>query len=449
MTEEISTNTHYKGRVAAFLSGQAFSIFGTMLVQYAIIFHLTLVYQSGVISMITTLCAILPQIIVSVFAGAVADRWNRKMLIIFADTMTAVATLALAIIFISGYQELWLLFTVMIVRSIGSGIQSPAVTAFIPQITPKEKLLKINGINGSIQSLAMLVSPVLAAAVLAVFSIEIIFFIDVVTAIAAVLITFFIRAPKLVREDSGVSYFKDIKNGIKYIIKEKPLLSFMVVWALFMFLLTPVMILPSLYIARVFGNAEWRLALNEVLFAVGALISGILMSTWGGFKSKLKTLVIGCMIFSVFTLLLGLGQNTFTLVLGKPVFGGEFFFVLFVVLMFCLGVGMPFVNVPGMTLIQQYVEPQLHGRVFSLMQIISTAAVPLGSLIYGPIADAVNIEYIFMAVGVLLVLLSLWIAKSKRIKTFEAKSIENGLKVTAQPTTEEKPTESGIDSLTI
>ena len=177
---------NWKKKTAMFLSSQSLSLFGSMLVQYAIIWHITLVTQSGAILTVATIAGFLPQIAISLFAGVWADRYPRKFLIIASDLLTAASTLVLAGFFLMGYRELWLIILVSAIRSIGAGIQGPAVNALLPQIVPTERLIKVNSINGTLQPFIMIVTPVLSGALLSISRLEAIFFIDVVTALLAV-----------------------------------------------------------------------------------------------------------------------------------------------------------------------------------------------------------------------------------------------------------------------
>ena len=142
---------HWRQKAGWFLSSQAVSLFGSSITQFAIVWYVTLSTSSGVMIMLSSLCSFLPQILISLFAGVWADRHNRKYL-----TMTSGAA--------------------------GTGVQMPAVTAIIPQIVPQEKLMRINGLNSTIQSMTMLVSPAVSGAVLSIAGLEAAFFIDVVTA---------------------------------------------------------------------------------------------------------------------------------------------------------------------------------------------------------------------------------------------------------------------------
>lgn len=165
----------WKKNIILFLGSQTISLFGSSLVQYAIMWYITLNTQSGVMMTISTVCGFVPTFILSPIAGVWADRYNRKMLIILSDSLIAFSTLILAILFLIGYDELWLLFVMSAVRAIGTGIQTPAVGAILPQLVPEDKLTKVNGTNGSIQALVMLVSPMVSGALLTMASIETLF----------------------------------------------------------------------------------------------------------------------------------------------------------------------------------------------------------------------------------------------------------------------------------
>ena len=122
-------NQSWKNTAARFLTAQTISLFGSSLVQYAIVWYITLSTSSGRMLTISTVCGFAPQIAISLFAGVWIDRYDRKSLIMLSDTIIALSTLILAIAFFSGHRNIWLLFTVLMVRSAGTGIQTPAVNA--------------------------------------------------------------------------------------------------------------------------------------------------------------------------------------------------------------------------------------------------------------------------------------------------------------------------------
>lgn len=267
----------WKKNITLFLGSQTISLFGSSLVQYAIMWYITLNTESGVMMTISIVCGFVPTFILSPIAGVWADRYNRKILIILSDSLIAISTLVLAILFLIGYDELWLLFVMSAVRAIGTGIQTPAVGAILPQLVPEDKLTKVNGTNGSIQALVMLVSPMVSGALLTMASIETIFFIDVITAAIAIFtLLAFLKIPAHAKalQKQTTSYFTDLQEGFSYIRNHDFLKKFFMFFAFFFVLAAPVAFLTPLQVTRSFGNDVWRLTAIEITFAIGMMLGG-------------------------------------------------------------------------------------------------------------------------------------------------------------------------------
>jgi len=393
-------NEQWKRNIILFLSSQTLSLFGSMLVQYAIMWYITLTTESGVMMTISIVCGFLPAFFLSPFAGVWADRYNRKMLIIFADSMIAISTLILAILFFLGYDSLVLLFVMSAIRAIGAGIQTPAVGAILPQIVPEEQLTKVNGTNGSIQAFVMLLSPMLAGALLSVASIEVIFLIDVVTAAIAVFtLLVFLKIPLHAKASQAqtTSYLSDLKLGYTYIKNHEFLKKFFVFFAFFFVLVAPAAFLTPLQVARTFGNAVWRLTAIEIAFALGMIAGGIIIASWGGFKNKMHTMTLATLMMAVCTVAFGV----------VPVFWA------YLIFMGIVGISMPIFNTPSMVLLQEKVEGDYLGRVFGVLGMISSSMMPLGMLIFGPLADVVKIEWLLIGTGILLFIQGFFLMGSK------------------------------------
>ena len=394
--------SNWKRKTTLFLLGQAVSLFGSSLVQFAIIWHITLTTRSGIMITVATICGFLPQILISLFAGVWADRFNRKFLIICSDSLIALSTLILAIFFLIGYDSLGLLFVISGVRSLSTGVQTPAINALVPQIVPEDKLIKINGINGSVQSLIMLLSPALSGALMTLSTLPVIFFIDVGTAFIGVSILLTISVPthKKAEEKQNRSYIKDLSEGLNYVRKSAFIKSLLVFYSLFSFLIVPAAFLSPLMVARSFGEEVWRLTANEMTFFGGSIIGGFIIASWGGFKNKIYTVGFSCIGFGVMTVLLGVSKV----------------FIIYLIMMFITGIFMPIFNSPAITLIQEKVEQDMQGRIFSLVQIVSTSVMPLGMLIFGPAADVFKIELMLDITGVLMCVTGVWVFYNRDFK---------------------------------
>lgn len=155
----------WKKNISLFLASQSVSLFGSSLVQYAIIWYITLTTQSGIMMTISTVCGFLPQLLISSFGGVWADRYNKKHIIVISDSAIAISTLIVAILFITGVESIWILFIALAIRSFGAGVQTPTVNAIVPNIVPQEKLMKVNGINTTIQSIILILSPAAARSI--------------------------------------------------------------------------------------------------------------------------------------------------------------------------------------------------------------------------------------------------------------------------------------------
>ena len=399
-TTNEQVNEKWKKNIILFLSGQTISLFGSSLVQYAIMWYITLTTQSGVMMTISIVCGFLPTFILSPIAGVWADRYNRKMLIILSDTLVAISTLILAIVFLMGYDSLWLLFVVSAVRAVGTGIQTPAVGAILPQIVPEEMLTKVNGINGSIQAFIMIASPAISGVMYAKASIESIFFVDVITAAIAIFILLvFLDIPLHAKamQKQTTSYFSDLKQGFTYIKNHQFVKQFFVFYAFFFILIAPAAFLTPLLVARSFGEEVWRLTANEIAFALGMILGGGLIALWGGFKNKIYTMALATLVMGGCTFVLGI----------IPVFE------IYLIFMGLIGITMPFFNTPSTVLLQEKVEVDFLGRVFDVLVMISTSMMPLGMLIFGPISDIIKIEWLLILTGVLLFILAFFLIGSK------------------------------------
>ncbi|MEG2751445.1 MAG: MFS transporter [Anaerorhabdus sp.] len=392
---------NWKKNIVRFLSAQTISLFGSSLVQYAIIWYVTLSTSSGIMLTISTLCGFLPQICIAVFAGTWIDKYNRKKLIMLSDSVIALATLGLALLFLSGNKNIWVLFLVLIIRSAGAGIQTPAVNAMLPQIVPQENLMKVNGIMSTCNSIMMFLSPAVSGTILSVFSLEVTLFIDVITAIIGVSITAFVKVGQLIKNNTeDKTMIQNMKEGFRFVKNNKFVLNLLIFQMVSMFMISPSAFLTPLMISRRFGEEVWRLTMSEMTYSLGMVIGGILITTWGGFKNRLNTaLVAGAMYGFV---MIGLGIS--------PVF------IIYLICNTLIGITAPCYNTPITVTIQEKVDLDMQGRVFSFMQITTSCMLPIGMMVYGPLADVVPVETILIIAGILVITAAAIFHFSKALK---------------------------------
>jgi MFS transporter, DHA3 family, macrolide efflux protein len=400
---------NWKKLVATFMISQTVSLMGSMLVMYSIMWYITLRTQSGVMMTIMVLCTFVPSILLTPFAGVWADKLNRKKLMIIADLVIAGVTLLIAILYFMGIRDLWIIFVVSVIRSFGQAVHQPAVSSVYPQIVPKENLLKIQGISQGIQSSSMILMPLLAGLLLALSSIEYIFFIDVITAIIAVIILVgFVRLPKHDAEDNNekIQYFVDIKEGLKYAFSHPLIFNILMFGFLFMFMVAAPAFLSYLQVARVFGAEAWRLSVLETVFGLGMLGGSVIISIWGGYKNRLITYFVSYILIGIGTVGLGLPFN-FWVYIGFWAFIGFF-----------ISLSSPIL----VALIQEKVDPVFIGRVFSVFGLISTVSMPLGMILFGPLSDTIDVSLIILISGLMMIIIAIF-------PLFKKKLMEQGMKI--------------------
>lgn len=385
--------TNWKRNAAFFIAGQFLSMFGSMMVQHAITWHITLREQSGSVMAVFTCIALLPMVFISPFAGIWADRYNRKYLVNIADGAIALVTLAVAVLYLSGVQSIWILLAAVMARSIGQGVQQPASSALIPQIVPEEHLTRFNGLQSTAQSITMFAAPMAGGALLTFLPIAYIFFIDVATAAIGIAVVFFcvkVSGPSVAKErgTGAKAYIHEMREALRFIGGAAWLKTLFIAFSLFGVLASPAAMLTPLQVTRAFGTDVWRLTAIEIVFSVGMAAGGILTAAWGGFKNKAHTMVFAWLLFGAATVLFGVIPD---------------FRVYLVVMLFC-GCTIPLFNTPSMTIMQTKIPAEIMGRVFSAVMVFNGLAMPLGMALFGPLADAVKIEWLLIVTGILLVI---------------------------------------------
>ena len=384
----------WKRQIVLFLTSQSLSMLGSMLVQYALMWHLTLTTKSGEVMTLAVIVGFVPMFFISPIGGVLADRLPKRLLIAAADALAAVSTLVLFIAAMLGHFGLTIILVAMALRAVGQAIQGPAVGAILPDIVPEAHLLRINGYNGSIQSGIGLISPLMAGGLLAVMPIQWVLLIDVVTAALAIFVMLsLVKIPSQPADPDAdpTSPFRDMVDGVRYVARHTFVARLYWYFAITFFLAAPVSFLTPLQVTRNYATSEadgvFYLAAIEMVFFVGMMLGGILIGQWGGFRRKAVTVSLAMVMMGLGTILMGVLQP----------------FWSYAIWMFLIGLFMPAMSAPTMTLLQVKVDPKYLGRVMSVMTMISTGAMPLGMLVFGPLADRTAIEVILLGTGAAIV----------------------------------------------
>jgi MFS transporter, DHA3 family, macrolide efflux protein len=381
--------------------GQAFSMLGSHLVGFAFVWYLTETTGSATILAIGTLVQILPQVVISPIAGALVDRWNRKMVMIVFDSITALFTLLVAILFLLESAQIWHIYLVMFVRSSCGQFQWAALSASTTLMVPKKQLSRVAGANQTLNGVMNILGPALGALLIALLPMQGVLLIDVSTALLAVIPLLFFSIPQPIRNGSenttkitpDTSLWQDLAEGWKYVISWHSLLAIIVVAMLVNFLITPAFSLLPLVVTEHFGMGAYELGFINSAFGVGVIVGGLVLSAWGGFKNRILTSLVALTISGTAVLAVGIAPSNM--------------YLLAVAGMALFGFLNPLVNGPLMAVMQAKVEPELQGRVFTLLNAGAGLASPLGLIIAGPVADATNNQLWFILGGIATILTGL------------------------------------------
>lgn len=391
------TQSTWKRKSILFLISQCITLFGSSIVQMAVMWYVTLETTSGAWVAAFSVCACVPQFLLSFVGGVWADKHSRKKLILVADGTIAAVTFLMFLLIPHISSNTGVLVGLLImsaIRSFGAGIQTPAVNAVIPQIVPTEHLMRYNGFNATMQSIVNFAAPVAAGAVLSVSSLHMALLIDVATAVVGVGVLSCIWIPKEINTNENGSFLADMKAGITYSFSHKLLGRLLLVYGIFIFLCVPAGFMTALLVSRVYGDTYWYLTAVELVGFIGMTGGGILMGTWGGFKNRVTTLSVGLGVFGVLAIGMGLSRN----------------FILYLVLSLLYGIAITMVQTATMTLIQEQAEPSLQGRIFGLMGSMYSGFLPVGMLIFGPLADMIPLQGIMIGTGVGLFVVALYVS---------------------------------------
>lgn len=405
-----SENRNWKASFFLIWGGQAVSLFGSQLVQFALIWYLTRETGSATVLATATLVAMLPQIVLGPIAGSLVDRWNRRRIMMVADAAIALVTLGLAVLFALGVIQIWHIYLMMFLRSLGGAFHGPSLSASTSLMVPKEQLARIQGLNQTLQGGLNIFSAPLGAILLEILPMQSILAIDVGTALVAITPLFFVSIPQptrgaLAEGASPNTFLMDLREGFRYVFSWRGLLILMAMAALINFLLTPASSLTPLLISEYFGLGALELGWFEAVFGVGVILGGVMLGVWGGFQRRMYTVLAGLVGLGAGMVVVGLvPTDGFALALGG---------------MLLSGLMVPIVNGSLSAILQATVEPDKQGRVFTLLGSVAAGMAPLGLILAGPMSDVLGVQTWFVLGGATCSLMGLLGFRSPRLMRLE------------------------------
>jgi DHA3 family macrolide efflux protein-like MFS transporter len=377
-------------------TGQAFSLVGSRLVQFALVWRLTETTGSATVLATATLMAILPGVILGPFAGTLVDRWNRRRVMILADGFVALVTAWLAYLFWTGSMSVWHVYVAMLARSLGGAFHWPAMQASTSLMVPKVHLSRVAGLNQTMQGALNVVAPPLGAILLSLLPLHGIMGIDLGTAAVAIVSLLLVAIPQpegtaATGAGQKVSVWEDFRAGLRYVWGWPGLMAVLVLAMIINFVVNPAFSLMPLLVTEHFGAGALQLGWLQSGWGIGMLLGGLILSVWGGFRRRVYTSLVGLVLEGAAILVIGLTPGNGLLVALGAIFVAGFM--------------NPLINGPLMAILQATVEPDMQGRVFTLVSSLSSAMMPLSLAVAGPVADLIGVRQWYAIGGAIFALL--------------------------------------------
>jgi DHA3 family macrolide efflux protein-like MFS transporter len=360
-------------------TGQAFSLFGSMLVQFALVWWLTAQTGSATVLAIGTLVALLPTVLIGPMAGAFVDRHSRRMIMIAADTFVALVTLWLVFLYASGGMQVGHVYAAMFLRAAAGAFQWPAMQASTSLMVPNQHLARLGGMNQALTGLLGMVAPPTGALLVTALPLNWVLAVDIVTAALAVLPLCVINVPQPApaAEKPGEpreNLWEDMRAGFRYLLAWKGGMLMIGVAVVVKFFLNPAFaLLPILAVKHFHGGAREMVT------------GGVLLSVWGGFRRKIVTVLCGLAGLGVGMLLVGLTPS------------GLFGMALVAIAL--AGIMGSLIDGPVFAILQSAVAPEMQGRVMTVFMSLVTLVVPFGMIFGGVFADRFGAPLLFLIAG--------------------------------------------------
>ncbi len=401
--------SNWKKKFIVIYTGQAFSLLGSAAVQFAVIWWLTVQKESAITLTLATVVSFLPNLLFGPFAGVWIDRYNRRTVMIAADGLVALSSIATGIAFLlTEVPPVWFIYLILFIRGIGNTFHSPAMQAAIPMFVPAELLTKAGGWGNLIVSVSAMLGPALGAGLMSVIPMAAVMLVDIAGAAFAILCLLTVSIPDIPRTSGEVHIFADVKSGLTAMGRNKPLMS-----AFFPIIVTTIFYMPlgslfPLLVRTHYMGGAWHNAVVQFVFSGGLFVSSFVMGIWGGSKKRFCMISASVIVLGTAALIGGL--------LPSAGFWG------FAACCFLMGGSVTFFNVPLVAYIQESVAPEMMGKVLSMLTTAMNLATPLGLLVAGPVSEAVGVDRWFIWSGLLMCVTGVvcfWATHSYDVKTVE------------------------------
>ncbi len=383
MSESPSLPQNWQRPFFTIWSGQVFSLLGSQIVQFSLVWWLTQTTGSAAVLAFSTFAALLPQVLLAPFAGALVDRWNRRLVMICSDSFVALLAGALVVLFWTGQIQVWHIYLIGFLRALGGAFHYPAMQASTSLMVPHKQLTRIAGMNQTLYGALNIVAPPLAAFLIGVLPMHAVIMIDVFTAWLAVAPLLFTAIPQPARAPRQAAItpqliLRDIQGALRYLRGWTGILLLLMGAAGLNFFLSPGFSLMPLVVKNIFNGGAIHLGMLESAGGFGIIAGGLLLSLWGGFKRRTYTSLLGVFGLGIGVLAIGMAPaGLFWLVIAGRALAGFM---------------MPIANGPIQAILQSRVAPEMQGRVFTLASSLSGLMMPLGLMVAAPVAELLGLR---------------------------------------------------------
>jgi MFS family permease len=358
--------------------GQLVSLLGSAMTWFVLSLWAWEITGQATALALVTIFSFGPTVLLSPVAGALVDRWNRKLVMMLSDLAAGLSTIVVFLLYVTGNLEIWHLYVTGAFAGAFQAFQWPAYSAAITTMVSKEQYARANGMMSLAESASAIVAPLLAGTLIGLIGIGGVMAIDIVSFLFAIGALLLVHIPQPIATEEGQaargSLWKESLYGFRYILKRPSLLGLQLVF--FGANLTGAFangLVAPMLLARTGDNAQ---ILGVVLSAggVGGVVGGLVMSAWGGPKRRVHGVLLSIAAAGLFgPFLLGIGRTLVVWALAD---------LLYIAMI-------PIMNGSNMAIWQAKVAPDVQGRVFAARRMISQISFPLALLVVGPLADYV------------------------------------------------------------
>lgn len=382
------SQVRWKPRFFILWTGQSLSLIGSALTQFMLIWWITDTTGSASALAISGIMALLPQAIFGPIGGILADRWNRRLIMIITDSITALCIVVLSILFATEIVEVWHIYVLLFIRSTMQAFQNPATIATTSMIVPPTWLSRVAGMNQTVQGIMSIAAAPLGALILGFVPLQTALLIDVVTALMAVIPLLFFVIPQIKRTDTHqVTFWQDFKEGLHFVVGNRGLLWLYGLTTLMVAVILPAIILTPLLVRNEFGGGINEVALTEGVAGLGMLLGGIAISVIAMPRRQIPFILIMYALSCITVAIMGIAPSDF--------------FIVALVSWFISGATYTMGNAPVIGLFQKIVPNQILGRAMSLFSTLIGIASPIGLALAAPLGELLGVRAVLIIGGVL------------------------------------------------